>query len=232
MLLIHKNNYKHIYCRKYTSWLSVYISFPYLFLIGCTGSSLLHAGFLQQRQVRPTLLVAQVAAPLTMQSQLQEAWLQQLQHMGSGGVAPEVQGSVTVMHRLSCLTAYGIFLDQRLKLCSQGEESRWRRNRTGRSLSLLQIHQKNNRTVNKVYKTTSDRQQRTSGAQKSSPLSSKGGRTKLLKIKNGHKRTRDGDPSREGSLNRGSFQSPGNPRAGGSGGSFQISEGNLTGRRN
>ena len=117
MLLIHKNNYKHIYCRKYTSWLSVYISFPYLFLIGCTGSSLLHAGFLQQRQVRPTLLVAQVAAPLTMQSQLQEAWLQQLQHMGSGVVAPEFQGSVTVTHRLSCLTAYGIFLDQRLKLC-------------------------------------------------------------------------------------------------------------------
>ena len=38
-----------------------------------------------------------------------------------------------------------------------GEESRWRRNRTGRSLSLLQIHRKNNRTVNKVYKTTSDR---------------------------------------------------------------------------
>ena len=37
-----------------------------------------------------------------------------------------------------------------------GEESRWRRNRTGRSLSLLQIHRKNNRTVNKVYKTTSD----------------------------------------------------------------------------
>ena len=34
------------------------------------------------------------------------------------------------------------------------------------------------------------------------------------------------------SLNRGSFQSSGNPRAGGSGGSFQISEGNLTGRRN
>ena len=37
------------------------------------------------------------------------------------------------------------------------EESRWRRSRTGRSLSLLQIHRKNNRTVNKVYKTTSDR---------------------------------------------------------------------------
>ena len=39
----------------------------------------------------------------------------------------------------------------------QREESRWWRNRTGRSLSLLQIHWKNNRTVNKVYKTTSDR---------------------------------------------------------------------------
>ena len=72
-----------------------------------------------------------------------------------------------------------------LKVDSGGEESRWRRNRTGRSLSLLQIHRKNNRTVNKVYKTTSDRQQWTSGAQKSSPLSSKGGRTKILKIKKG-----------------------------------------------
>ena len=32
--------------------------------------------------------------------------------------------------------------------------------------------------LNKVHKTASDRQQRTSGAQKSNPLSSKGGRTK------------------------------------------------------
>ena len=39
----------------------------------------------------------------------------------------------------------------------QSEESRWRRNRTERSLSLLQIHRKNNRTVKKVYKTTFDR---------------------------------------------------------------------------
>ena len=86
--------------------------------------------------------------------------------------------------------------------------------------------------VNKVYKTASDRWQRTSGAQKSSPLSSKGGRTRVLKIKKGDKGTRDGDPSREGSLIRGSFQSPGNPRAGGSGESSQVLEGNLTGRRN
>ena len=48
----------------------------------------------------------------------------------------------------------------------------------------------------------------------------------------GDKRTRDGDPSQEGSPNRGSFQSPGNPRTGGSEGSFQISEGNLTGKKN
>ena len=69
------------------------------------------------------------------------------------------------------------------ELVGRGEESRWWRSRTGRSLSLLQIHRKNNRTVKKVYKTTSDRQQRTSGAQKSSPLSSTGGRTKILRIK-------------------------------------------------
>ena len=84
----------------------------------------------------------------------------------------------------------------------------------------------------KADKTTSDRWQRTSGAQKSSPLSSKGGRTRVLKIEKGDKGTRDGDPSREGSLIRGGFQSPGGPRAGGSGESSQVSEGNLTGRRN
>ena len=86
--------------------------------------------------------------------------------------------------------------------------------------------------MNKVYKTTSDREQRTSGAQKSSPLSSKGGRTRVLKIDKEDKGARDGDPSGEGSLIRGSFQSPGNPRAGESGESSQVSEGNLTGMRN
>ena len=35
-----------------------------------------------------------------------------------------------------------------------------------------------------------------------------------MKDKKGDKRARDGDPSREGSLNRGSFQSPGNPHTG------------------
>ena len=51
-----------------------------------------------------------------------------------------------------------------------------------------------------------------------------------IKDKKRDKRAKNRDPSREGSLNRGSFQTPGNPRTGGSGGSFWISEGNLTGR--
>ena len=55
---------------------------------------------------------------------------------------------------------------------------------------------------------------------------------KNIKDRKGDKRARDGDLSWEGSLNRGSFQSPGNPRTGGSEGSFQVSEGNLTGRKN
>ena len=53
-----------------------------------------------------------------------------------------------------------------------------------------------------------------------------------IKDKKGDKRARDRDKSREVSLNRGSFQSPGNPCTGGSEGSFQILEGNLTGKKN
>ena len=53
-----------------------------------------------------------------------------------------------------------------------------------------------------------------------------------IKDKKRDKRVMDRDPSRERSLNRGSFQTPGNPRTGGSGGSFWISEGNITGRKN
>ena len=52
---------------------------------------------------------------------------------------------------------------------------RWQRNRTGRPLSPQQIHQKDISTLSKFHKTTSECWQRTSGTQKSSPLSSKGG---------------------------------------------------------
>ena len=109
-------------------------------------------------------------------------------------------------------------------------ESRWR-NRTGRPLSLLQIHQKNNWTVNKVHKKLLIASSGHQAPRKAAHcLWREVGQN--IKDKKGDKRARDGDPSREGSLNRGSFRSPGNPHTGGSGGSFQISEGNLTGRKN
>ena len=52
-----------------------------------------------------------------------------------------------------------------------------------------------------------------------------------IKDKKRDKRARYGDPSQGGSRNRGSLQTPGNSLTGGSGGSFRISEGNLTGRK-
>ena len=55
---------------------------------------------------------------------------------------------------------------------------RWQRNRTGRPLSPPQIHQKTIWTPSKFHRTTSECWQRTSGIQKGSLLSSKGGRTK------------------------------------------------------
>ena len=53
-----------------------------------------------------------------------------------------------------------------------------------------------------------------------------------IKDKKRDKRAMDRGPSWERSCNRGSFQTPGNPLTGGLEGSFQISEGNLTGRKN
>ena len=58
---------------------------------------------------------------------------------------------------------------------------RWRWSRTGRPLSPPQSHQKNIWTLSKFHKTTSGCRQRTSGTQKSSPLSSKGGQDPLKK---------------------------------------------------
>ena len=60
---------------------------------------------------------------------------------------------------------------------------RWQRNRTGRTLSPLQIHQKNISMLSKLYKTTSECWQRTSGTQKSRSLSSKTGRKKYKRWK-------------------------------------------------
>ena len=51
---------------------------------------------------------------------------------------------------------------------------RWQRNRTGRPPSPPQIHQKNIWALSKFHRTISECWQRTSGTQKSSPLSLKG----------------------------------------------------------
>ena len=56
----------------------------------------------------------------------------------------------------------------------KGAILRWWRNRMGRPLSPPQINQKNIWMLSKLHKTTSELWQRTSGTQKSSPLSSKG----------------------------------------------------------
>ena len=108
---------------------------------------------------------------------------------------------------------------------------RWQRNGMGRPLSPPQIHQKNIWTPSKFHKTTSECWQRTSGTQKGSPLSSKGGR-KNIKDKKRDKRGRGGDLSQEGSLKKErNFQTPGNTLAR-SVVSLGISEGKITGRRN
>ena len=83
----------------------------------------------------------------------------------------------------------------------RGEVLRWLGNRMGRPLSPPQIHQKNISTLSKFHKTTSECQQRTSGTQKSSSLSSKRGRKKY-KDKKRDKRGREGAPSQEVSLKK------------------------------
>ena len=53
-----------------------------------------------------------------------------------------------------------------IKKQTVGMFRRWQRNKTGKSLSPPQIHQKNISTLSKFYKTTSECWQRTSGTQK------------------------------------------------------------------
>ena len=84
----------------------------------------------------------------------------------------------------------------------------------------------------KFHKTTSECQQRTSGTQKSTPLSSKGGR-KNIKDKKRDKRGRDGALSWEGSLKKeSSFQTPGNTLTAESVVSLGTTEGHITRRKN
>ena len=70
----------------------------------------------------------------------------------------------------------------------------------GRPLSPLQIHQKSIYTPSKFHETNSKCWQRTSGTQKSSPLSSNVGRKNINNKK--RDKIRDGAPSQEGSLKK------------------------------
>ena len=110
-------------------------------------------------------------------------------------------------------------------------ELRWRRNRTGRPLSPHKV-------MERLF-------ERRANSTKQLLIASRGHQTprkaahclrkeivQNIKDKKRDNRVRDGDLSWEGSLNRGSFQIPGNPLTGGSGGSCRILEGNLTGRKN
>ena len=120
--------------------------------------------------------------------------------------------------------------DEPLKLTIQ-EELRWRRNRTGRPFL--------------PYKFIERTFEHWANCTKQLLIASRGHHTprkaahhlrkevgQNIKDNKRDKRARDGDPSQEGSCNRRSFQTPGNPLTCESGGSFRILEGNLTGRKN
>ena len=85
--------------------------------------------------------------------------------------------------------------------------------------------------LSKLHKTTSDASRGQQAPRKAAHhLQKRVGQN--IKDEKRDKRARDGDLSQEGRRNRGSFQTPGNSVTGGSGGSFLILEGNLTGKKN
>ena len=142
---------------------------------------------------------------------------------------------VSVCHCLNTnnFTPYFYLLSQKKKKTGGRGVAvlRWWRNRMGRPLSPLQIHQKNIWTLSKFHKTTSECWQRTSGTQKGSPLSSKGGRENIQKIK---RETKEGGTEihpGKGVLKRRGFQTPGNTLTGKSVASLGTSEGNITRRK-
>ena len=87
-----------------------------LFIFGCIGSSLPHAGFFSSCGERGLLFL--VVSSLVVEHWLQAHGLQQLWLMDSVVVAHSLQstGSVVVAHGLTCSAACGIFPDQGLSL--------------------------------------------------------------------------------------------------------------------
>ena len=111
------------------------------------------------------------------------------EHIGqSNHIFPTTQEITLHMDttRWSTSESYWLYYLQPImeKLCTVSknetcrERERWQRNRMGRPLSPSQIPQKNISTLSKLHKTISVCWQRTSGNQKSRPLSSKTGRKK------------------------------------------------------
>ena len=85
--------------------------------------------------------------------------------------------------------------------------------------------------LSKFHKTTFECRQRTSGTQKSSPLSSKGGRKKYKRQKKETKEVGTELRPGKGVLKR-VFQTPGNTLTAESVASLGSTEGNITGRKN
>ena len=122
-------------------------------------------------------------------------------------------------------------LDSILK-SKEGEVLRRQRNRMGRPISPSKIHQRNISMLSKFHKTTSECWQRTSGTQKSRSLASKTGREKYKRQKKGTKEVRrEQVPSREETLKKRGFQTPGNILEAESVVSLGSTEGNITGRK-
>ena len=101
----------------------------------------------------------------------------------------------------------------------------------GRPLSPSQIPQKNISMLSKLHKTTSECWQRTSGNEKSRPLSSKTGRKKYKRQKKRQRRWGGSFvPGRE--FKKRGFQTPGNTLPAESVESLGNTEGNIAGRKN
>ena len=114
----------------------------------------------------------------------------------------------------------------------KGTVLRWRRNRMGRPRSLPQTHWKNIWTLSKFHKQLLNAGRGHQAPRKAAHcLRKEVG--KNIKDEKRDKRDRDGDLSREGSLEKErSFQTPGNTLTGKFVGRLGTSEGNITGRKN
>ena len=101
-----------------------FCKFTYLFIFGCVGSLLLHAGFSLVAASGGYSSVRCVGFSLRWLLLLQSTGsrvqgLQYLQHTGSVAVAHRLQstGSVAMVHGFSCSATCGIFLDQSSNTC-------------------------------------------------------------------------------------------------------------------